>query len=254
MSSGGSVKPAPVIRADGTPNKVVPAGTSDSGKQIQDRLADKAGEKVVSREEQPVEIRDASRPPTPRMVFPNQTAGAAQSTTAAVAAPTQFAPAATTGGEPPKRIRTVTVRSDQGTGTPSAPRPSAAPTSLPPARADANAPLPINPGTAPAAPANTRTAAVAPAAPALASASSSGGYVVQLSAQKTEAEAQTSFRTMQGRYPTQLGGRSLLIRRKDTASGTMYGAQVGPFASREDAVQLCEGLKSAGGSCFVQRN
>ncbi|MGZ8330548.1 MAG: SPOR domain-containing protein [Rhodoplanes sp.] len=28
----------------------------------------------------------------------------------------------------------------------------------------------------------------------------------------------------------------------------------GPFASREEAVQLCESLKSAGGSCFVERN
>jgi cell division septation protein DedD len=258
MSSGGSDKPAPVIRADGTPNKVVPAGAGDSGKQIHDRLAGNAGEKIVSREEQPVEIRDASRPPTPRMVFPSQASGAAPSATAAVPAPapSSFAPAATTtGGEAPKRIRTVTVRSDQGTATPSAPRPSAAPI-LPPAaaRADANAPLPINPAAAPAASANTRTAAVAPAVPALASAASSGGYVVQLSAQKTEAEAQASFRTMQGRYPTHLGGRAPIIRRKDTASGTMYGAQVGPFASREDAVQLCEGLKSAGGSCFVQRN
>jgi hypothetical protein len=59
---------------------------------------------------------------------------------------------------------------------------------------------------------------------------------------------------MQAKYPTQLGGRSPLIRRKDTPAGVKYGAQVGPFGAREAAVQLCEGLKAAGGSCFVQRN
>lgn len=263
MSSGGSAKPAPVIRADAGPNKVVPANAGgDANKQIYDRLADKgAGERVVSREEQPVEIRDASRPPTPRMVFPNQTAGAAPVATATVQAPpppTPFATAAApaTGGQEPKKIRTVTVRSDQGTGAPAAAaRPAsaasvvAAPPSAPRAGASATAPMSLSPAAVPAAPANARAAAVAPPpAPA------TGGYVVQVSAQKTEAEAQASFRSMQARYPSQLGGRSAIIRRKDTASGTMYGAQIGPFASRDDAVQLCEGLKTAGGSCFVQRN
>jgi cell division protein FtsN len=33
-----------------------------------------------------------------------------------------------------------------------------------------------------------------------------------------------------------------------------YGVQVGPFASREDAVQLCESLQSAGGSCMIQKD
>jgi cell division septation protein DedD len=52
-----------------------------------------------------------------------------------------------------------------------------------------------------------------------------------------------------------LGGKKLLIRKKEIADkGTFYGAQVGPFASREDAVRLCEDLKSAGGTCIVQRN
>jgi hypothetical protein len=52
-----------------------------------------------------------------------------------------------------------------------------------------------------------------------------------------------------------LGGQKMLIRKKEVAGqGTFYGAQVGPFASRSDAVSLCENLKSAGGTCIVQRN
>ncbi|MDQ2080639.1 SPOR domain-containing protein [Xanthobacteraceae bacterium Astr-EGSB] len=242
MFSGPS-KPAPVIRADASPAKVVPAPSGEAGKQIQDRLADKtSAEKVVPREEQPVEIRDASRPPTPRMVYPNQTAGAAPSAVQAPSAPAPFAAAAApvTGGEAPKKIRTVTIRSDQ------APDSSA---KTAPARSDPNAPISLSPtAVAPAAP---RLAAAPPASHGVPSGS---GYVVQVSAQKTQAEAQAAFRTLQGRYPGQLGGRSPIIRRKDTASGTMYGTQVGPFASRDEAIQLCEGLKSAGGSCFVQRN
>jgi hypothetical protein len=251
MFSGPS-KPAPVIRADASPAKVVPAPSGEAGKQIQDRLADKASaEKVVPREEQPVEIRDASRPPTPRMVYPNQTAGAAPTAPSGVqvpSAPPPFAAAAApvTGGEPPKKIRTVTIRSDQASdaSAKTAPARGAAP-----ARSDPNAPISLSPTAA--APAAPRLAAAPPSSHAVPSGS---GYVVQVSAQKTEAEAQAAFRSMQGRYPNQLGGRNPIIRRKDTASGTMYGTQVGPFASRDEAIQLCEGLKSAGGSCFVQRN
>jgi cell division septation protein DedD len=82
----------------------------------------------------------------------------------------------------------------------------------------------------------------------------SGGYVVQLTAQRSEAEAQTSFRNLQVKYPV-LSGRQPLIRRKDQGDrGIFFAAQVGPFGAKSDADQLCEQLKSAGGSCFVQRN
>jgi SPOR domain len=45
-----------------------------------------------------------------------------------------------------------------------------------------------------------------------------------------------------------------LIRKKDQGErGVFYAAQVGPLA-RDEANQLCETLKSAGGSCYIQRN
>jgi len=81
-----------------------------------------------------------------------------------------------------------------------------------------------------------------------------GGFVVQLSAQRSEAEAQTAFRTLQAKYSV-LSGRQLLVRRKDQGEkGIFYAAQVGPFGAKSDADQLCEALKSAGGACFVQKN
>ena len=86
-------------------------------------------------------------------------------------------------------------------------------------------------------------------------ASSGGGYAVQITSQRTAAEAQASFRELRARFPNQLGGREPMIRRADLgAKGTFYRAMVGPFASSEQAAELCSGLKAAGGSCIVQRN
>lgn len=80
------------------------------------------------------------------------------------------------------------------------------------------------------------------------------GFVVQLSAGRSEPEAQAAFRTMQAKYSV-LSGRQPLIRRKDQGErGIFYAAQVGPFGMKNDADQLCETLRSAGGTCFVQKN
>jgi cell division septation protein DedD len=84
--------------------------------------------------------------------------------------------------------------------------------------------------------------------------SGSGGWIVQLSAQKTEAEAQAAFRAAQAKYSA-LANQQPLIRKKDQGErGVFYATQVGPFSGREEANQLCETLKSAGGNCFIQRN
>jgi len=83
----------------------------------------------------------------------------------------------------------------------------------------------------------------------------SGGYNVQVTSQRSETAAQASFRTLQARYPTQLGGRSPIIRQVNLgARGIYYRAMVGPFPSVEQASSLCSRLKAAGGQCVVQRN
>jgi cell division septation protein DedD len=89
---------------------------------------------------------------------------------------------------------------------------------------------------------------------ATAPAAEAGGFVVQLSAQRSEAEAQAAFRNLQAKYVV-LSGRDPLIRRKDLGDkGIFFAAQVGPFGVKSDADQLCETLKTAGGACFVQKN
>ncbi len=282
-SSSTSVPP-PVIKADTQPSKIVPAATAPN-KQITDRINDKGmGERLVSREEQPVAI--APQPDAPQQSSAPPSAGSG-----------------VVGGAEPKKVRTIAIRPDQGTPDsaaaaavppPPAPTQSAPvrviPTSKPaaasppprvtnnpppaddaepvpaparqaaaPARpaASANAPLSLNPNATPARPAApapvARTAAVAPPAPAPA-ASGGGGYLVQVSSQRSEAEAQSAFTSLQGKYPGQLGGKQAVIRKVELGEkGTYYRAMV-PAGDAAEANQVCSGIKAAGGSCLVQKN
>ena len=88
-----------------------------------------------------------------------------------------------------------------------------------------------------------------------AEASSRGGYAVQVASESKAADAHTVFRTLQTKFPKQLGKREPIVRRTDLgAKGTYYRTLVGPFASMEDATRMCSTLKAAGGNCLVQRN
>jgi len=96
-------------------------------------------------------------------------------------------------------------------------------------------------------------AAPAPIAPRAAP-SSSGKYAVQLSSRRSQSEAETAFRGLKAKFPSQLGSRQSIIRKVDLGKkGVYYRAMVGPFATSDEANQLCSKLKAAGGSCFVQR-
>jgi hypothetical protein len=82
-----------------------------------------------------------------------------------------------------------------------------------------------------------------------------GGYLVQVSSQRNEADAQASYRALQDKFPAVLGSRAALIMRADLGDhGVFYRAAVGPFVTPDEAAQFCANLKSAGGQCVVQRN
>jgi cell division protein FtsN len=243
----------PVIKADPTPIKVVPPTTADAAnKLIQDRLGTAGTETLVPREEQPVDVRDptkaGTRPPSGGF------ASRAPSSGAVPVAPSSGT--ALPGGEEPRKIRTFTVKGDQTDAAnnppkppPRAPAPQTASPAPPPARAPA-APGP----TAALAPSNAPMS-LNPRAPGPPPAVSSGGYVVQVSSQRSEADAQSSYRALQAKFPSVLGSRSANIKRADLGEkGTYYRAVLGPFSSPEDAAALCGNLKSAGGQCVVQRN
>jgi cell division septation protein DedD len=240
--------PTPIIRADNSPTKVVPAGADTNAKPVNERIGDSSGERLVRRDEDPVDVSASYR------------SGAGDvGASGPVPDTTGFPPAtvpASGGPTPPsdtKRVRTVTIRADQAA-------PSASPDrTVPPPDRTASRPAPPPPppprqtAALPAPTTSAASTAIAPEAAAPRPAEA-GGFVVQLSAQRSEAEAQTAFRTMQAKYAV-LNGRQPLIRRRDLGDrGIFYAAQVGPFGVKSDADQLCETLKSAGGTCFVQKN
>jgi cell division septation protein DedD len=275
MGSARTSEP-PVIKAEPGPNKIVPpsATAAADGKPIQDRLGGAAPERLVSREEQPVNVQDATKA-GPRVVFPPLNQNANPPSTASVSPSNK--PMVGNGamqGDEPRKIRTFAVKGDQSDAgaTPAARQapariaapaavPAAAPAAAPRAtnaNASANAPMSLSPQAAPPAaaapPAPSRMASTNPTQQA-APVASGGGYVVQVSSQRSEGDAQASFRALQTKFPSVLGSRAPLIKKADLGDkGTYYRAMVGPFGSQEEASQVCGNLKSAGGQCVVQRN
>ena len=227
----------PIIKADNSPTKI-PA-PSDDAKQP-DRMASNDGtEKIVPREEQPVDV-DA-RAAGPRGAFPplnqNPAPSVPQQGEGQAAAPVD----GTLPNGEPRKVRTVAVPGDQSDGAPAnppAPPPAAAKHAKAPANQQANAgPMPITP-----------QAQSAPAATG-----SIGGYLVQVSSQRNEAEAEAQFKSMQSKYPSVLGSQKVVIKRADLGEkGTYYRAMVGPFGTSGEAKEFCGNLKNAGGQCIVR--
>ncbi|GLK55706.1 hypothetical protein JOD31_000625 [Methylopila capsulata] len=312
MSHGGFGGEPPLIKAETDPVKTVPdapaATDTHQNKQIYDRVeaTAPAKSKVVSREEQPVEL-PASPTSTPRadgarVILPGGPAAAE---------PT----APSTMGSEPRRVKTVEIRPDGGFGGAPAPaQPQAAapandpigqaaatgqapagefdngimndgsaaapareqtaavpvPRPRPAAPAQAAAPRPAAPAQTaarPAAPAQTQqpvappqqqVAAVAPRAQVPATAprpSASGGFVVQVTSQRSEADARAAYAALQRKFPGVLGQYGANIQSANVGDrGTYYRVRVGPFADGGQASTLCNNLRSAGGDCVVSRN
>jgi sporulation related protein len=281
----------PIIKADNSPTKIVPTPQDGSSAKVPDRLVTGDGtEKLVSREETPVDVNSRSISGggngngSPRVVFPQLNQNSNPPSPSSVA-PSGLPPAGASNGtmanNEPRKIRTLSVRGDQSDATAS----TQAPASPPPApsaakqaaaakaarnmpspanaNASANTPMSISPQSAqdaapPAAEPRARVAATNPAQttePAAGAAASGGGYLVQISSQRNEADAQASFKALQTKFPAVLGSQTPVIKRADLGEkGIYYRAMVGPFGTSDEAAQFCNSLRSAGGQCLVPRN
>lgn len=81
-----------------------------------------------------------------------------------------------------------------------------------------------------------------------------GTFVVQVSSQRSEEQAQTAFADLKRRYGSVLGSVTPVIEKAELGErGTFYRVRI-PSASRDQAIRLCEDLKAAGGDCFVRQN
>ena len=280
MGGGATNGAAPTIRASSEPFKIQPE-TKPAGQKpseaatILDRNGSErlAASRVVTREEQPVDVREAARQAAATSTSkPGPNVGAPPS-----GLPTA-GPAANGNGyfPAPRPVRTVSVRPD-GTiiqpaqtaparPAPPAPR-AAAPapqmasappvriaTALPPKTAERAAPT-TTASTGPVAtpPSAASRAASPPSAAVAATPRSAGGaYAVQLAAPGSEREARSVISRLQQRYGSALGGRQPTVRKATVGSKDVYRVRVVGL-SQGDATGLCEKLKSAGGSCFVAR-
>jgi cell division protein FtsN len=314
FASGGSNGEPPLIKADTEPVKTAPkepggADVQHQNKAIYDRVdpANAPKSKVVSREEQPVDLPSAPssepRPDGSRIILPGGPAAA------------EPTPPSTNGAEP-RRVKTVAIRPDApiappAPATPAVPAPAAndpiaeaartgqAPRAsefdngimsdgdaplrssdrpagpnqtrpAPTAQRSAPQPAPQQaarpaPAPAPAAPAQPprsdpqQVAAVAPRAPAPAPAqtrpTATGGFVVQVTSQRSEADARSAYANLQKRFPQVLGPYQASIQTATVGDrGTYYRVRVGPFGSSTDASTVCNNLRAAGGDCVVSRN
>lgn len=80
-----------------------------------------------------------------------------------------------------------------------------------------------------------------------------GSYGVQIASLPSEADAMASIPRMTAKFGGVLGGRNIGIRKADVpGKGTFYRLRV-DVGSKQDAIDLCLRLKSAGGSCLVSR-
>jgi hypothetical protein len=235
---------APVIKASSEPAKVLPkAQSADAQSKIYDRVGDRGqNDKLVPREEQPLDVKEVVGTASPRI--PAASAQPAAAAASGAAAPAQSGGTSTE----PKKVKTIAIRPDFSVAPTSAatsarpPAPAAQPAQPPRA-----APTVAMPAAAPSAP--VQTAAVsAPAADLT-------GYLVQVSSQRSEADAEASFRSLQAKYPNLLGGWQPIIRRADLGDkGVFYRAQIGPFATADQAQDVCGSLRAAGAQCLVQKN
>ncbi len=233
--------------------------------------------------EQPVDLSQIQER-TPRVigidgskVEPGKSAsGVAQNGAAHVpvpAAPTQVhvpraqeAPVGIAGLIEPRKVKTVSVRPD-GTLVPSPPPSQAADVPLPTRRPAipvakvatpklteraATTPRPV---AAPPAAVELQQAMVEPlpAAGAAGPATAKGSYSVQLAAPESEQEARAIQVKAMKKLGNELTGYRTSIRKAAVGDKTVYRVRVGDL-SREEAVGLCQRMKSGGTDCFVARN
>jgi hypothetical protein len=300
-----------LVKAPTGPVKVQPqnAGGIDVPNQnasILDRSAGAPVTKVVSREEQPVDLDQQVK--QMRVITLGGAKDGTVSTASgqgAAAVPVPPPPAATVsttnnGFPEPKRVKTVSVRPDGSlitaeaspaasdpiaalaAGRP-APTASGADTAVPksstpkssarvattpkveaaaavPAAGDqppATTPLPVKPKVA-AAPKPVKVASVeddktaSDAGPA-STASTGGGFAVQLAAPATEQEARSASVRLAQKFADPLGGHRPSVVKAEVGDKSIYRVRVGSL-SRQEAVSLCEKVKAKGGACFVAKN
>jgi hypothetical protein len=82
---------------------------------------------------------------------------------------------------------------------------------------------------------------------------SDGAWAVQVASRRSAEDAQQTFQAMRRDFPAIFQDKEMAVQRAEIEGrGTFYRVRV-MADTRDEAVDLCTRLKSAGGSCFVTR-
>ena len=145
---------------------------------------------------------------------------------------------------PPKSVAALI---QQANSVPEPPKP------VPAAKAPKPAAAAAPPASGGATGAPRQLAAAAPQAPASTPAAGSG-YVLQIGAYKSQADADTAWKSYKARHAALLSGYSNNVQQVDLGEkGTWYRLRIGGLSDREVATALCDRLKADGGACILGR-
>jgi len=237
----------PVLAAAGGPERVAPQDPGGGNVPYQ-------GFKIYEQPAPPDDSAEASPPaqnaPAPQASVPKAVEPKAAEPKAAepkpVAAPPKSAAAPAAEVKTPPPAKTVAALIQQANSEPAKPAPAAKPPAAKPAAAPAAA---MGPATGAPRPLSASVSAPAASKPAAA-----GGFVLQIGAFKSQAEAETAWKTYRAKHAALLSGYSENIQQADLGEkGTWYRLRVGGFADREVASALCDRLKADGGACIPGR-
>lgn len=249
----------PVLTAANGPERVAP---QDGGGNVPYQ-----GFKIYEQPAPPDDSAEAAAPPAaapkptpapaPVAAAPTAPVVKAEAPPAAKPAPTKIepvparpAPAKTE--PPPKSVAALIQQANS-----EAPKAATAPKAAPPAAKPVPTPAPAAQATgAPRslAPPPSQMAAATPPKPAASVPASGGGYVLQIGAFKSQAEAASAWKSYQAKHAALLSGYSDNIQQADLGEkGTWYRLRVGGFADKEVATALCDRLKADGGACMLGR-
>jgi sporulation related protein len=256
----------PVLTAAAGPERVAPPG-GGAGAQVpyqgfkiyeqpappDDEAADNTPKPPAPK---PAPVAEAPPPkpaPTPVAPAPAPTAMTAAPPKPVVAPP----PAAAKPAAPaPKSVASLIQQSNTAP-PPAKPVPAPKPVTPPPAMKQALVPPP---GPATGAPRQLGLATAPPppvakpiaAVPAPGPAAAAGGYVLQIGAYKSQADAEAAWKAYKGRHAALLTGYSENIQQVELGEkGTWYRLRVAGLGDREVALALCDRLKADGGACIL---
>lgn len=279
---GSSSREAPTIKAAAGPVKIQPEQTNPGVQPAQSAsILDRndseriAASRVVNREEQPLDVREAARaarvepsrmeqvaPPTgsnapvgnglfpePRKVK-TVSVRPDGSIVTEPAAPAVRAPSTASAPTPPRIVAATPPAAPPAARAPAAP---AAPAAAPKVTARATPAIPTIGDNAPRDLAPRNLAPVAATATPTAARGGAGQFAVQLAAPGSAAEANAAIARLKQRHAAELSGVQPTTVRASVNGRDIYRVRVVGM-SQDGANALCNRLKAGGGSCFVARN